>query len=636
MLLPLAVLTVTLSLCASFTSIASAHAVPPGNVTAKSLALDAATAARAGNLEQYVTTLAETLDDAIKGKTGKVASKFATSDSGTLALLQWRLLARIGATDRAALGTQHPNEMAWLLSSREALEMFLSSGDVQDNRWGEATRVLCTLAAKDASIMDERSSDDLPIRLAIATALVFSTPVKCMADGSDIDPVKRYQSYLAWDREGLLFSSFHELNAWELRYVVGSWSTDEDLVWARANIKPELKLREKVGDGAHMLAYNGANKSGVSVQAGAKFYDNKPMTMAIMLEYGGVCGAISRFGTSMSQAFGVPAMPIGQPGHCAFVWQKSPHSWSINNDISEWSDSGCHSGITIPWGQSAWFVPLMQLAQSDPAHFAESEVLRSCALIADSDARAAILAQACDECPQNFAAWQERVVAMKADGVRTSMTEWKSAFKSAADAFVNHPRAFSSLLISAQSEMLADKPTPKARIDFAIDAARVFAAMARNGADATLLTAALREVLVEQAMGLATNSQASAKNPSAPKAARALVVGDDAKDATLNDTIAMKVIDMTIRAASEFDIAPTGNAHDAWASSLSSLIRGISWQAPIREDGLQRVQQVLAALMVNKREGDARWFADRIVESAKATKDAAFEAKAVEFRASLG
>jgi hypothetical protein len=40
--------------------------------------------------------------------------------------------------------------------------------------------------------------------------------------------------------------------------------------------------------------------------------------------------------------------------------------------------------------------------------------------------------------------------------------------------------------------------------------------------------------------------------------------------------------------------------------------------------------------MINKREGDARWLADRIVESAKATKDAAFEAKAVEFRASLG
>ena len=67
----------------------------------------------------------------------------------------------------------------------------------------------------------------------------------------------------------MLFPSFRELTAWELRYVVGSWSTNEDLVWARANIKPELKQRDKVGDGAHMLGYNLVNKNGVSVQAGA-------------------------------------------------------------------------------------------------------------------------------------------------------------------------------------------------------------------------------------------------------------------------------------------------------------------------------------------------------------------------------
>jgi hypothetical protein len=33
-----------------------------------------------------------------------------------------------------------------------------------------------------------------------------------------------------------------------------------------------------------MLAYNLFNKNGVSVQEGGKFYDNKPMTLAIMLE----------------------------------------------------------------------------------------------------------------------------------------------------------------------------------------------------------------------------------------------------------------------------------------------------------------------------------------------------------------
>ena len=35
----------------------------------------------------------------------------------------------------------------------------------------------------------------------------------------------------------------------------------------------------------------------------------------------GVCGAVSKFGASCCQAFGVAAMPVGQPGHCAMIWR---------------------------------------------------------------------------------------------------------------------------------------------------------------------------------------------------------------------------------------------------------------------------------------------------------------------------
>jgi hypothetical protein len=45
---------------------------------------------------------------------------------------------------------------------------------------------------------------------------------------------------------------------------------------------------------------------------------------------------------------------------------------------------------------------------------------------------------------------------------------------------------------------------------------------------------------------------------------------------------------------------------------------------------------MVAALMKAKREGDARWIADRVVEAAKATKDADLERQATAFRASLG
>ncbi len=626
----------------AWTSCASASTTlaPPLKLTAKSLALDAATAAREAALEPFVTQLNDALEETLNGKSANVAVKFATSPSGMLALMQWRLLTRIGAADRVTLAAQFPAEMAWLLSSRAPLELFLSSGEVQGERWNDATRVLCRIAAQDPSVMDAKNDGGLALRLAVATALVFAHPVKWMADGSEIDALARYESYLAWDREGVLFESFRDLSAWELRYVVGSWSSDADLVWARANIKPELKVREKVGDGAHMLAYNGANKSGVSVQEGAKFYDNKPMTLAIMLEYGGVCGAISRFGTSMAQAFGVPAMPVGQPGHCAFIWQKTPHAWSINNDISGWAESGCHGGITIPWGHPAYFVPLMQLAQSEPAHFAESEVLRSCAELVGEGAKDAVLAKATDACGANFAAWQERIAAMNAMGVSTSATEWKSAFKKAANALHAQPRAYASLLAAAEKQFLADKPTVKARAEFACDAASVLADMARAGADGTLLSWALRDVLVQQAEALAKQSESDAKSAktleSAVKAARALVTGDDAHDAVLSEGLAIRVIEMTLRAANAFDLAPSGSAHDVWTRSLRSAISGMSWQPSIREAGLRRVQTGIETLMASKRDADARWFADRIVESAKATKDAEFEAKAVAFRASLG
>ena len=113
-------------------------------------------------------------------------------------------------------------------------------------------------------------------------------------------------------------------------------------------------------------------------------------------------------------------------------------------------------------------------------------------------------------------------------------------------------------------------------------------------------------------------------------------MGNEEKEGTINKALAIKIIDMTIAASNELDIAPTGPAHDAWAASLHRLINGIGWQPALREDGLRRVQNLITALMNSKREGDARWFADRIVESAKATKDAAFEAKAVALRTSLG
>ena len=497
-------------------------------------------------------------------------------------------------------------------------------------------RIFAEIAAVDPEVLekcDDPKNPPLPLRLAIATALVHAAPVTWMADGSVIDPVKRYQSYRAWDKEGVLFASFLELSAWEMRYVVGSWSSDEDLVWARANIKPELKVREKVGDGAHMLAYNLFNKNGVSVQEGGKFYDNKPMTLAIMLEYGGVCGAISRFGTSMSQAFGVPAMPVGQPGHCAFIWQIRPHEWAINNDISGWAESGCHGGIHMTWGHPAWLMPLMQSAQEDRVAFARSEMLR-CAgdflagTKADAGDRAAVYGEACDERATNYGAWRARLDAMRAAERDVKTAQWRDAMKRASAAFVRQPMAYATLVAIAEPALLPAKPTDKARTEYARGVAANIAAMAKAGADATLADFAVREVVVRQAEAIGDESKRSA---------RAIVLGEDPpSDEKLNAPRAADVVDLALGAANELDVVPDGSAHAAWQRQIGRVVSGFVRQPAAREHGLKRVEVMVAALMKAKREGDARWIADRVVEAAKATKDADLERQATAFRASLG
>ena len=59
------------------------------------------------------------------------------------------------------------------------------------------------------------------------------------------------------------------------------------------------------------------------MQEGLRFYDGQKATLPRILAYGGVCGAVSKWGASCCQAFGVCAMPVAQPGHCAMIWRQS-------------------------------------------------------------------------------------------------------------------------------------------------------------------------------------------------------------------------------------------------------------------------------------------------------------------------
>jgi len=244
-------------------------------------------------------------------------------------------------------------------------------------------------------------------RFAIATALVQAEQVNAMADGKPIDPIARFRFYRKSFDAGVLAPYFSKAPVWELRYVAGSWAQDADLAWAQEQLKPEWKVQASVGNACWMVPYKETNAKGVSVQTGSKFYDDKPMTLKLMTEYGGVCGAISRFGTSAAQAIGIPAMPVGQPGHCAFFWRNTESTWLMGNDVFGWGASTQHEGIRVVWGPRPAYVPLYDLARRDEKAFLLADRLTYAAsLVAwKSD----LLREATAASPLFLPAWRMRV-----------------------------------------------------------------------------------------------------------------------------------------------------------------------------------------------------------------------------------
>jgi len=294
----------------------------------------------------------------------------------------------------------------WILSEPHILKLLLTSGYVQDHKWLEAVDLLTKILDLDP----EARSGGYRLNLAVAIALTFSSQVKSFAsyDKASIDPLSRYQNFVRWAEGEVLFPIHTSLSVWHLRYVVASWATDDELEWARDNVPDEFKMPEKIGEATHkMVAYNECNASGVSIHEGAKFYNDQPQTLARMAELGAVCGGISKFGVAMAQAFGIPATPVAQPGHCAFLWWKEGE-WTINNDVGGLSQASTHDGIQWSWNKSSTYIMLMEKAQQDRDLLVSSEKLRwASKFVKQSCSKLKVLDRATGICPPNFLLWRD-------------------------------------------------------------------------------------------------------------------------------------------------------------------------------------------------------------------------------------
>ncbi len=177
------------------------------------------------------------------------------------------------------------------------------------------------------------------------------------------------------------------------------------------------------------------------------------------VKVGGVCGALSYYGSAAAKTHGVPSSPGGQPSHCAYaVWSPTKQQWELAYNVNPYT--WMHFDV---WGGRGRFSYLDLTGQL----FAHEDFRESMRLLWRAEVarlgrkpeaqktydpklvrryRAALAM-----CPMNYAAWRQYGAWLKACS-NVPRREWESFARTAAEGLNGH--------IEPAWEFLADTALP--------------------------------------------------------------------------------------------------------------------------------------------------------------------------------
>jgi hypothetical protein len=284
-------------------------------------AKDLDAACHAGDFSGYFANLSGWLNQQVPSDPGKI------SDASLQALLkdpvfansldQRQFIAKLGADKISAFAKAdpaNPQFLAALMKDTAVLNLLLeATGPTTIQARDQNAYSLSTDALniwKKILAADPDAKTGIYQKLAIATAIA---PPGSGAPGAGqsktrIDPLDRYNHFKTAHRNKELFPSFDNLTVWEFTKVVQSGASNEDLAWAREMVntwRPDLRDHERVVDSTREV-----------------WRRNSPIDFAgsykNVLAGGGKCGPRSSWAVMICQAFGIPAIGVGQPAHaCA-------------------------------------------------------------------------------------------------------------------------------------------------------------------------------------------------------------------------------------------------------------------------------------------------------------------------------
>lgn len=361
--------------------------------------------------------------------------------------------------------------LEWLFNDQTALEMFVGGG-APDGAYGRAIQALANLyTQRGQDLTAANANSNLYLRMMMALALTHSNNVTFWVDisqvSNDTNVVERYDIYKRMHANGLLVKAFDTLNVEEMRMVMNNIIDNNEIEWLNwynrkrnygtvdpaaititpNNIKadPYTYIRYTFGynysrpqyfaqdQKAVWQAKYGLTYEAMQPQDKLDIYKNidvlyqsgHPKLWAVF-EEGAVCGGISKTGTNLLGAYGIPGGVVGQPGHAAYLRyvytdeEKGIARYDIYNDIFGWPESARGERLPCGWGTQNWgssnrvsYINMAQDALNDEDNYFKAQGLN---LLADSfnnegsrDTQAAIYEEALSAQSYHFDTWVDMI-----------------------------------------------------------------------------------------------------------------------------------------------------------------------------------------------------------------------------------
>ena len=244
--------------------------------------------------------------------------------------------------------TKYDDVLKAILSDADWMEQIAFSGEI--NSFARVVQIINAIADADKGALKKGVARDT----TTAVALEYTRN-----NSPTVDAVDRAKYFLKYWKQGRLNATFDSLELHHRRITCG-WKpghnsgTVKAFEWALNNVHlPDWQypascwrcgyiLDNVYGDSIHGPHYF-APWQGV-------WSDNH---MILTKNVGGVCGGLSHFGAACACANGVPALAMGEPGHCAYAvlidgkwtpayslsWERGLHWIPFNNN---WTYSSLH------------------------------------------------------------------------------------------------------------------------------------------------------------------------------------------------------------------------------------------------------------------------------------------------------